>query len=495
MYFNEYFNVKNNTLEEYGALNISLDFDLPAFIDPMLIFSSDADLYKEWHNKIVKYILLLSKLKGNGDKNVGLIQTYFTFKEIRNNWLGLSIKGNKGSAIGWQYGEALFENIENIIDTHNVSSSIHFEKLCLFEEGIGKDKISDFTTNILLADFAKYTEKFARDNISSNLCKEFRIDKAYYDFDKDLFVPQTFYLPFIINEKGKEEYVLLTPKDILRVNENEINKENFYINFDNMLATIDNQVLRFEISSYVDSEIKKLYDYKDKIGKKVTQKECRECREHAIDQIVLQHPEIYDYFIKLKENSAESIISIAINEINGIENFFINNAKLISNRYLNFSLQENESAFDESLRRILFLKREIEENGLWRNLYKDGEPIASENDLQRLFRLVWCSSNYNFDSEVNNGNGPVDFKVSYGRNNVNLIEFKLAKNPKLKNVFAQVDAYEAANSTKESIVVIFFFSENEKNRVDEIIKGYHGKKEIVLIDCRNDNKVSASNRV
>lgn len=45
--------------------------------------------------------------------------------------------------------------------------------------------------------------------------------------------------------------------------------------------------------------------------------------------------------------------------------------------------------------------------------------------------------------EVNNGRGPVDFKISKGSKDTTLVEFKLASNSKLKNNLAkQVDIYK-----------------------------------------------------
>lgn len=54
-----------------------------------------------------------------------------------------------------------------------------------------------------------------------------------------------------------------------------------------------------------------------------------------------------------------------------------------------------------------------------------------------------------------NGRGPVDYKVSMGDRDKTLVEFKLARNTKLKaNLNDQVKIYEKANDTKSSITVI-----------------------------------------
>jgi hypothetical protein len=76
------------------------------------------------------------------------------------------------------------------------------------------------------------------------------------------------------------------------------------------------------------------------------------------------------------------------------------------------------------------------------------------------------------------------------------VEFKLAKNPKLrKNLNHQVKVYEAANRTAQSLIVIFYFSAEQLERVEAVLKDLGLEKDdtIYLVDCRADNKPSASN--
>ena len=54
--------------------------------------------------------------------------------------------------------------------------------------------------------------------------------------------------------------------------------------------------------------------------------------------------------------------------------------------------------------------------------------------------------------------------------NQNIIEFKLASNSKLAHVFTQVKIYEAANCADGSLIVIFFFSEEEQAYSEQVIK-------------------------
>ncbi|HRB21600.1 MAG TPA: hypothetical protein PLB54_07865, partial [Nitrosomonas sp.] len=100
------------------------------------------------------------------------------------------------------------------------------------------------------------------------------------------------------------------------------------------------------------------------------------------------------------------------------------------------------------------------------------------------------------NTEVNNGRGPVDYKISRGSNDSTLVEFKLASNSKLKqNLAKQVEIYKSANQTKKSIKVILYFSAVELANVKRVMNELEltEGKELVLIDAQATNKPSASN--
>jgi hypothetical protein len=152
-------------------------------------------------------------------------------------------------------------------------------------------------------------------------------------------------------------------------------------------------------------------------------------------------------------------------------------------------------SYGESLKRVAYLKHVIEDNDGYRLFYVDGKPIRRESDLQTMFRLTWYETSFDVNAEVNNGRGPVDFKVSKGRKDKSLVEFKLASNTGLKrNLEHQVKVYERANSTEKSIKVILHFDEAELDKVMSILRTlkFEGREDIVLIDASNENKPSAS---
>lgn len=112
-----------------------------------------------------------------------------------------------------------------------------------------------------------------------------------------------------------------------------------------------------------------------------------------------------------------------------------------------------------------------------------------------MFRLTWCAAAFDVNAEVDNGRGPVDYKISMGKANAGLVEFKLASNTSLeKNLRNQVAIYEEASNTNRSLKVILYFSDSELDKVLRILNnlGLVRNPNIILIDANCDNKPSAS---
>lgn len=415
-----------------------------------------------------------------------------------NNWLGFSLVGNKGLALGNQYAQFLYKNIEFALDTHGISKGQHIEKTMLLYKGSGKDKISDLIVNLIKRFLCEYTETFTKEYISPNFCKVLPIEKAYFNYDTESFVSREYLLPYIYNEKGKIEYVLLTPYDILREDEPSINRDDFYNSHERIRATIDNDTLRAYVNNYIGQAVRRYEENQRKNHRPIRDKSIRKIEKEAFQEIVRDYPELYDYYIKLREADTNEIRLQCSQELNKqLEKLLLASKKLISIFKQNgYSIEESHSAREEARKRLEFFKHIIEDCDGYKNLYVKGERIAKENDLQRLFRLVWYGTNYKVDSEPNNGRGQADFIISMGQHNQNIIEFKLASNSTLDHVFKQVKVYEAANCADGSLIAIFYFSETEYLTARQVVKnaGYENMidESIYLIDCRNDNKASAS---
>ena len=282
-------------------------------------------------------------------------------------------------------------------------------------------------------------------------------------------------------------FVLLTPKSLLTRDDTFINRNDMIRNLHQIAPSIPDEALRFELNAY----------FQDVLTKKKKEMSKTE-KEHRAENLICSHPELIDYYIRYKEDNEEQATSVSKEKVQEVKMLFNNQiSQLIKLLYSNTKFYDIiPDAYEEAKKRLNFLKHVIEEQDGYRLFYYKGQPIQREADLQIIYRLVWFGSPLDVNREVNNGRGPVDYKVSYGEKNSTLVEFKLASNTKLKNNLAnQIDAYKSASNTKRAIKVILFFSLKEEQKVISILNELKiiGSKDIILIDARNDNKPSASN--
>jgi len=223
IYFSDHFKVKETDLEKYGAFNISLVADLPLFIDPFLLFNSKKKKYQQLHEDIIKYLVFLKEKSTSQTIDTGALKAWYVFKEVEQNWLGFSVSGNKGSALGLDFGRALNENLHKIFSEfgqEKVTKGSHLEKLCLIKGGVGKDNISDFATNLVKGFLLDYTQAFAQKHIDESLREKFRVQRVRFNYDTETWEEATFDLP-----KFKNDFVILTPKELLTKDETWINKK------------------------------------------------------------------------------------------------------------------------------------------------------------------------------------------------------------------------------------------------------------------------------
>lgn len=488
IYFSDHFKVKEKDLEKYGAFNISLVADLPLFIDPFLLFNSKKKKYKQLHEDIIKYLVFLKDKSTSQMLDDGALKAWYAFKEVEQNWLGFSVTGNKGSALGMDFARALNGNLHKIFSEfgqEKVTKGSHLEKLCLIKDGVGKDNISDFSTNLVKEFLLDYTQTFAQKHIDESLREKFRIPRTRFNYDTQTWEEATFDLP-----KFKNDFVILTPKELLTKDETWINKKDLLEDFDRIPNAITDDELQFKINNYFLSRIPR--DPKKK--KEPTKQE----KVAAAFATIQEFPELIDYYIKSKEESGDLAESISSEKVAFSQKFYIDNVQRfitgLQNKNFYASAQNSQV---EAKKKIEILKEYIEDNDGYKLFYHNGQRIKGEKDLQLLFGLV-CheSSIFDVNREVNNGRGPVDFKISKGNADKTLVEFKLANNKKLEqNLQKQVEIYQKANKTMSSFKVIIYSTKDENERVVAILNkiGLTGKENIVLIDGRNDNKVSASN--
>jgi hypothetical protein len=482
VFFSEWFGIDPVLLEQHGAFNVSLINDLPLFIDPFLLFTSEKGEYRELHDKIIEYLLFLRDQALKGAVDEGLLRAWYTFPEVKQLWLGFSLKGNSGSGLGIDFARALHSNLHIIFKNfgdEQITKGSHLEKVCLVREGVGRDNISDFTANLIKEYLLDYTQRFCQQHIAPGLRRVVAVENVRFDYEARVWCSKKYELPFI-----NGDFVLLTPREILTKDENWINRHDLFDRFEEIADSVPDQQLRSQVNQY--------------LVRQLTPQSTKQEQNRAYYTMLGEHPELIEWYIRWKEDHGDEAVKQSKVKVTDSEERFVHQfGELIQKLEVETEFYRHGiDTMEECRARIGFLKSEVENNGAYRIFYYKNEPIQRESDLQILYRLTWFATLSDFNSEVNNGRGPVDFAISRGSKDKTIVEFKLAKNSKLKqNLENQIKVYEEANRTQKSLKVIFYFTEQELAKVNGVLRELklEADDSIYLIDCRADNKPSASN--
>ncbi len=481
LYFSDIFDIEADVLEQHGAFNVSLINDLPLFIDPFLLFNSANDRYQELHRNIVRYVRFLRDRSAAGEINPGLLERWFMFREVKQTWLGYSRVGNCGSGLGRDFALALHRNLHTVFSNfgaEEITRGSHLEKLCLIKSGVGRDNISDFTTHLIKDYLLDYTQDFARRYLAPHRRKVVSLPKVRFNYETRSWMPDRFELPY-----HNGDYVILTPKDLLTKDDTWINRADLFRDFDDIADALPNDQLRAQVNEFL---LRSLPD-------RPTDKE----RNEVIARIFAEYPELIDYYIRYKEEHGEEAVSVSELRVREVEQLFIRDlTEFIETLHIESRFYATgDGTFAEARARVMYLKDVIENKGGHRLFHANGQPIRRESDLQLLFRLTWFATPVDISREVNDGRGPVDFKVSRGRFDKSLVEFKLASNSHLRrNLEKQVAIYEKASDAPRSLRVILYFTDSELRTVEQTLKelDLQGHPDIILIDGRDTNKPSGS---
>ncbi|MDM0032850.1 hypothetical protein QTI33_12020 [Variovorax sp. J22P271] len=477
IYFSDFFGVTPKKIEEYGAFNISLINDLPLFVDPFLLFNSENEEYRVQHDQLIKYMVFL---KGKSKQNLpkGLVQAWYYFPEVKQNWLGFSKTGNNGRGLGQEFAVSLKNNLTSIFSDFGEEENSHTQlgKLTLIKNGVGKDQISDFTCNLIRGFLAKYTQDFAEKNIARSKLKVFNIPKARFNFQTETWASGKFLLPRYGND-----FVLLTPIDILTKDEAWISHRGFIEDFSGIVESVSNEQLRVQISRYLADELP--------IDPTLAE------REVAIEKAARRFPFLMDEYVRKKERDGSGARESSAEKVQAAQQIFVNSLYTLTRLLGGTKFYETKpNSREEGLRRISFLKHVIEKQDGYRLFYVKGKPVSRESDLQVMFKLTWFASEFSSDAEVNNGRGSADFQVSYGSADKTIIEFKLAKNSQLeKNLLHQSEIYsDAARATHPPIKAILFFNDRELVKTRSLLSkhGLDNCHDVVLIDARRQDSAS-----
>lgn len=483
IHFSDFFGVAPDVIERYGAFNVSLINDLPLFIDPFLLFNSTKPEYQQLHDGIIRYLRFLKDKSASGAIAPGLLTAWFAFPEVKQNWFGYSLVGNAGSGLGPDFASSLHANLHTVFTNfgeEEIAKGSHLEKLCLIDGGVGRDNISDFTTNLIKEFLLGCTQDFAQDCLHESQRRDVIVPKVRFNFDTETWESDTFDLPWYDVE---DDFVLLTPKDLLTKDDVWISHSDLYGQFDDILAAVSNEQLRAQVNNYFLSKLPEKPEQKD--------------HDRAVAASLRAFPVLIEYYIRFKEDHGDEAVATSDLRVRETEALFIKKVnEFASTLALRTPFYQTPgNTYDEARVRVLYLKDVIENKGGHDIFYQDGQPIRRESDLHILFRLCWLGTPSDVSQEVNDGRGPADYKISRGAFDKTIVEFKLAANRQLKrNLARQAEIYQKASDAGQALKVIVYFSDAELERVRRILKelGLSDSEHVILIDARPDNKPSGS---
>lgn len=215
------FGIDLDVLSELGVVNVLLSTDNLVFIDPLLLeHSIHAEIsegaFKSYRTRFEIIIKLLSVSQTKNDVPWRNAERLFRFSEISWTCLGYGTTV-KGSGFGKDLVYSTLDTASQIVKL-GVDDIDLFMALALFEEGIGPDRISDMTTNIILNDLINFSI-----NINKKLriqTKKFKVGDGVYDLVANPFSDQP--LIFVPSDIVRDLPIASDWSDISRVvRENE----------------------------------------------------------------------------------------------------------------------------------------------------------------------------------------------------------------------------------------------------------------------------------
>ncbi|MAI36178.1 hypothetical protein [Alteromonas sp.] len=465
------FGVDVAVLDKLGVVNVLLNTDTLVFIDPLLLKGSahkeiSAGAYQSYRERFEKIIKLLSVSKAVDDVPWRNAKRLFRFSEISWTCLGYGTTV-KGSGFGKDLISSTLDTASQIVAL-GVDDIDLFMALALFEEGIGPDRISDMTTNIILSDLISFS-----DRVNKTLkipTKQFKVGTNNYNL--------------VVNPYS-DQPLIFVPNDIVR----DLPIASDWSDISSVVR--ENEELRERVNDHV-GEIWATMTKKQKQILKKAALRSKEAFQQVMDMIREVEPTPYDF---KNDRNGESFWIVLLNQIPRDYPYDLSS-------YADRKLSADEVV--EVVNKILNQFQDLIENkGLWKELWDENGKPRKEKASQRLFFAVaysYCkANNIDLTPEADSGNGPVDFKLSQGFDSRLVVEVKLSNNGSLVHGYEkQLEIYKKADDTDLGVFLIIDvggigkkYGAVQKIRNDFIKE--HGKaSDIWYVD--GNQKASASKR-
>jgi hypothetical protein len=384
-----------------------LDTDTKLFVDPFLVFSETSEQWAGAHDDLIGHFNRCFHLIAEGNRNPESIPykkalALLTFPEPREFCLGYTESGTRGAGGGRRYAQLMARAMEAAIQ-RGLTDLRHFEELGVMNEGIGPDRISDFTCNILKSRFIAYSH-----SIASHLglaMESFRIPGAAYDPARVAWRTERHEL---VRNPYNQKPVLLVPVRFLR--------ELPVLNADDWWGNYEAEQLRVDVN----------YDILGKVDKK------------SIVTAARRNPDSVRAWTVEREKQAASPYDLE-SDPKGVHKWDAATRGYVESHPLTIQPPDDDDDFFRVIELVISeFRRFVEKQRGWTLLWNDGyEKDKPEEAAQLVFMGIarsYCrANNIVVDREVELGRGPVDFKFSNGYARRALLEIKKLHNGKFWN--------------------------------------------------------------
>lgn len=203
--FSETFGL-NKTQGELDFVDIDLEGDTPLYLDPYALTTRDDEWSVDCHELVSSFFETVLEAVRTKNRQLGA-QLMRHLGEPEETMLGVSSQGNKGRGIGAIQAAELFDALADSVAA-KTGLLEDLSDFALFIPQIGRDKISDMTTNIIRGPLIQYT---------ASQCRLYGIPLAnvpsgfFWDADKRQWRQEYTNLPVHAGKK-----FLLVPKHAVR---------------------------------------------------------------------------------------------------------------------------------------------------------------------------------------------------------------------------------------------------------------------------------------
>jgi hypothetical protein len=460
MHYSSYFKIPHRELIKVGIFDGLIERDIPLHVDPMLLKGCKIPEFEGSYHKFLDYfneiVALTIGMSNPSIKNrcFNQIVERMHFPEVVNTGLGYSKSNTKGNGISGKLSRQLATSCVEIVQA-GIKDPAFFTLLPFIEEGIGADRISDMTIDVLLEDFLAYTQRMVKEmGINGRNIKHKNV---------------VYQVPFI-----KRRPYLLIPQSLLA-------HLPIARSFDDIDSVCDyNRELRRRVCKAIG----------------INMADFEKMRKSERKKAILAHSALLNDLL----NYCKSLNVIGYDFVSDNMSLYadIRMTELVKKSPVNLAQYVTSANID-----VIGITREIigqyktmiEDNYMYWLLYNDNHEFRDEKAAQLLFYMMahfYCAAN-NIDlrRECDPGVGELDFKLSSGFNKKVLIEMKKASSSSLLAGFLkQLPAYEKAERTVDSFYLVIKDKESASNNIKKLLDKKneldHQKKkypEIIIVDA------------